>query len=299
MNSTPDDATDDYVSTNYAKAIALTKNAAVEQLSWERGNYSGSFVLQPRSAILNFTITGLAASTQVAVVFTSNNGTVNENVTTNGSGNATFALGVSGGEGLHNCSLSVGGNPVTIVTENKTLAAGKIYNINRSAASSAATGHALSSAVVGDIICSDGLAYNGSDYDNLPTGVTAKAKVCYVSGGHGLALALADEGKMNWSTAISTCPAKTPTVTGCTWKLASEAEWNNMIDTADSRDALRDGFSGVGGSNLLSSTSSKYWSSTEKDAENARSIGFSSWGGGWGSATKTIGIFYARACLTF
>ena len=297
-NSTPDDATDDYVSTNYAKAIALTKNAAVEQLSWEQGNYSGSFILQPRSAILNFTITGLAASTQVAVVFTSNNGTVNENVTTDALGNATFALGVSGGEGLHNCTLSVAGNPVTLVTENKTLTAGKIYNINRSAASSAATGHALSSAVVGDIICSDGLAYNGSDYDNLPTGVTAKAKVCYVSGGHGLALALADEGQMNWSTAISTCAAKTPTVTGCTWKLASEAEWNNMIDAAGSRDALRDGFSGVGGSDLQSNMSSKYWSSTEKDAENAWSIGFNSWGG-WGSATKTISIFYARACLTF
>ena len=131
-NDTPDDATDDYVSTNYAKAFALTKNAAVEQLSWERGNYSsGSFPLQPRSAILNFTITGFAASAQVAVAFTSNNGTVNENVTTDALGNATFALGVSGGEGLHNCSLSVGGNPVTLVTENTTLVAGKIYNITR------------------------------------------------------------------------------------------------------------------------------------------------------------------------
>lgn len=130
-NSTTDDATDDYVSTNYAKAIALTKNAAVEQLSWEQGGYNGSFVLQPRSAILNFTITGFAASTQVAVVFTSNNGTVNENVTTDTSGNATFALGVSGGEGLHNCSLSVGGNSITLVSSSKTLEAGHIYNITR------------------------------------------------------------------------------------------------------------------------------------------------------------------------
>ena len=140
-NNTPDDATDDNVYPNYDKAIALTKNAAVEQLSWERTtSYSSvsGFALSPMNAILNFTISGLAASTQVAVVFTINYATVNKNVTTNGSGNATFALGVSGGEGLHNCTLSVGGNAITLPT--KTVEAGKIYNITRNAIPGALVG---------------------------------------------------------------------------------------------------------------------------------------------------------------
>ena len=130
-----DDLYDDVVAYSMQKAFVASgtaKKTGVEQLSWEKAStYSSGFALAPQNAILNFTITGFAASTQVAVVFTSNDGTVNEYVTTDGSGNATFALGVSGGEGLHNCSLSVGGNSITLVSSEKTLTAGKIYNITR------------------------------------------------------------------------------------------------------------------------------------------------------------------------
>ncbi|MBP5339921.1 MAG: hypothetical protein J6Z14_11590 [Prevotella sp.] len=43
-----------------------------------------------------------------------------------------------------------------------------------------ATGHPLSASEVGEIVCSDGLAYAAADKDNLPTGVTAVAIVAYV-----------------------------------------------------------------------------------------------------------------------
>jgi len=159
-----------------------------------------------------------------------------------------------------------------------------------------ATGRALASAKVGEIICSDGLAYDGINYDNLPRGVTARAKVCYVSGdGHGLALALADEGQMNWSTAKSTCEGKTPTITGCTWKLATEDEWNNMISGAGGYEALRDGFTSVGGSNLQESI---YWSSTESDGNDARIYRFFN-GFSWSSCWKDDENGWARACLAF
>ena len=151
---------------------------------------------------------------------------------------------------------------------------------------------------IGKVVGADGIIYGDADAATTAS-TTAVAMICYVNGNHGLALALADDGQMNWITAISTCEAKTPTVTDCIWKLASEEEWQKMIDAAGSRDALRDGFSSVGGSNLQSSMSSSYWSSTQKDAENARSVGFHSSYGGWGSATKTISTFYARACLEF
>ena len=151
---------------------------------------------------------------------------------------------------------------------------------------------------IGKVVGADGIIYSDADAATTAS-TTAVAMICYVSGDHGLALALADEGQMNWTTAITTCEAKTPTVADCIWKLASEEEWQKMIDSAGSRDALRDGFSSVGGSNLQSSMSSNYWSSTQKDDENAWSVGFHSSYGGWGSATKTISIFYARACLAF
>ena len=159
-----------------------------------------------------------------------------------------------------------------------------------------ATGHALSSAQVGEIICSDGQAYAGSDYNILPSGVTAKAKVCYVSGdGHGLALALADEVDMDWSTARSTCAGKTPTVTGCTWKLATTDEWNNMISGAGGYVALRDGFESVGGTNMLDGL---YWSSTEADDEWALSYDFAEEYSGWNNYFKSYDV-HVRACLAF
>ena len=114
----------------------------------------------------------------------------------------------------------------------------------------------LTNPTVGQVIGSDGKNYA---YASLPTGVTAVAKICYVSGNNGLALALTDEGTMNWSTAIETCAAHTPAFTGGTWKLATQDEWNSMISAAGSDTALRDGFSSVGGTNMQSNA---YWSST-------------------------------------
>ena len=158
----------------------------------------------------------------------------------------------------------------------------------------AAEGHAFTSAKFGEIVGSDGKTYAADDKDNLPKGVTAVAKVCYVDGnGHGLALALADEaGEMNWSTAQTTCAAHTPAITGGTWKLATKDEWSNMITAAGSHTALRDGFSSVGGTNMQSDF---YWSSTP--------ISYGAWyytfdGGKWTNGGKGA-TQYVRACLAF
>ena len=149
----------------------------------------------------------------------------------------------------------------------------------------------LTSPAVGQVIGDDGKNY---DYASLPGGVTAVAKICYVSGSNGLALALTDEtGKMNWSTAISTCAAHTPAFTGGTWKLATQDEWNNMITAADSYTDLRDGFTSVGGSNLESDL---YWSSSERNASLARYYSF--FNGSW-SITNKDGNYLVRACLAF
>ena len=150
----------------------------------------------------------------------------------------------------------------------------------------------ITNPVVGQVIGSDGKNYA---YGSLPTGVTAVAKICYVSGSNGLALALTDEGVMDWSTAMTTCAAHTPAFTGGTWKLATKDEWNNMISAAGSDDNdLLDGFSSVGGTNMESGS---YCSSTEDGSDSAWVyLFFESMG--WSSNEKDF-YFCVRACLAF
>ena len=149
----------------------------------------------------------------------------------------------------------------------------------------------ITSPSVGQVIGSDGKNYA---YGCLPSGVTAVAKICYVSGSNGLALALTDEeGTKDWSTAQTTCDAHTPAFTGGTWKLASKDEWNNMISAAGSYSALCEGFSSVGGTNMIPYY---YWSSTEVDSGSAWSYEF---GDGEWSADGKGEVASVRACLAF
>ena len=166
----------------------------------------------------------------------------------------------------------------------------KVKSVKAKKKAAAAPALNLTSPAVGQVIGDDGKNY---DYASLPGGVTAVAKICYVSGSNGLALALADEGQMNWSTAISTCAAHTPAFTGGTWKLATQDEWNNMISGAGSYTALRNGFTSVGGSNLESDL---YWSSSERNASLARYYSF--FNGSWSITNKDGGNF-VRSCLAF
>ena len=123
---------DDDISNDNSGAFATSKAGAVEQFSMESADsYSNGFALAPTNAILNFTITGLTAGASVTVNF---NDVVSEGVLADNSGTATFAIGYAGGTDLKDCTLTVGGNDVTLVNESKTLEAGHIYNITRSVA---------------------------------------------------------------------------------------------------------------------------------------------------------------------
>ena len=135
-------------------------------------------------------------------------------------------------------------------------------------------------------------------------GTTAVAKIIYIGTtghdtySHGLALALTDEGQMAWQAAIDACSAKntsTP-VTDATWLLASQDQWDYMLNGAGGTTSLRDGFSGItGASNLVSGF---YWSSTEIDASTAWRYWF--YEGNWNDAvTKDHALTYVRACLAF
>ena len=123
---------DDYVEGSDEYILATSKAAAVEQFSFEQAtSYSSGFALSPENAILNFTITGLAASTSVNVSLKSMAYNITGTVTTDASGNAKFAAGIMYDFNLQPFSLTVAGNPITIVSSDKLVEAGKIYNITR------------------------------------------------------------------------------------------------------------------------------------------------------------------------
>ena len=80
------------------------------------------------------------------------------------------------------------------------------------------------------IVGSDGKAYDVTDKDKLPTGVTAVAMVAYKNGSHGLAIQLnSSPSKMYWSNANAYTGY--PTISGNvgTWRLPSEEDWINMF----------------------------------------------------------------------
>jgi hypothetical protein len=130
----PDAQYDDFIEERNEYTLATSKAAGVAQFSYEKSyNYNDGFALSPDNAILNFTITGLAASTSVNVSLTSMAYNITGTVTTDASGNATFAAGIMAGLNLQPFILTVGGKNITLVSSDKVVAEGKIYNINRSA----------------------------------------------------------------------------------------------------------------------------------------------------------------------
>ena len=285
-------------SPNFGYAIAVDLATAVEQFSLEQASsYDNGFALAPQNAIVNFTfkLSSVGSGSYFPYLLDNDGGyeygglkfiRFDDNKV------AKFAIGVKSDISEWSLEKKYDEDFSTANLGLKELEAGHIYNYTNIPA----TGHALTSAAVGEIICSDGKAYAGTAYNKLPTGVTAVAKICYVSGEHGLALALSDEGKMDWSSAKTACEAHTPTITGCTWRMATQDEWVSMMVTAGEDYDLRDGFSGVGGTNMQSDI---YWSSTETSQTGWVWCWDFKKGDGWSPADMTYGGFYARACLAF
>ena len=157
---------------------------------------------------------------------------------------------------------------------------------------------------LGKVVGADGNIYANKDAAEAVATGNAVAMICYVNEGHGLALALSDissygnswdnsstynEGK----TAAELCSAwnTSKAVTGATWKLASLSEMSLMINAAGNYVALRDGFSAVGGTNMIDDY---YWVSDESSADYAKNINF---GGGYDMQEFKDNSYQVRACL--
>ena len=314
------------------KTFATSKATAVEQFSFEAGGYTSGtgFVLSPKNAILNFTITCLATNTGVDVAFSDNiDFTISGNVTTNVSGTATFAIAVYGSTDLNKFSLTVGGTPIPLVSSSKVLEAGKIYNINRSAFTMVAD---ATSADKGKEICTDGHIHaNGADLGCTRARV---AKIVYVGSdngeaapyNHGLALALDDVGtNCKWkkdNTDAGHTKQTTSTFTeesGLQYNTMHNSEIGNYpafqaainyrmsyspaAPTRCSAWFLASGYQWkkmadavVGYNNLGLEGNANYWSSSELNETNAWY--FYSGNGGWNGGNKDS-EYRVRACLAF
>ncbi len=163
------------------------------------------------------------------------------------------------------------------------------------------TALSLTSPTVGQVIGSDGKNYAADA--TLPTGVTKVAMIAYVSGTHGLAIALADEGsKMKWNPAVSAAAAHTPAFTGGTWCLPSQDQWKQMFSAnggdEESCSGLNTAIVNAGGTALQEDVD-QYWSSSEEDEDLAWYVRLTDSDTFWDNYGKYDGDFYVRACLAF
>jgi len=133
---------DDRLTVSDSKAFVASETAkakGVEQLSYEEATgYDNGFALVPQNAVLNFTITDLEAGKKDVTLNVTRTKygtdyTVTGSVTPNGSGVATFAIGIPLNDDaiikdMEN-NLTVGSTNFTLPST--ALEAGKIYNITR------------------------------------------------------------------------------------------------------------------------------------------------------------------------
>ena len=152
------------------------------------------------------------------------------------------------------------------------------------------------------------IGYDGNIYaSKSAAGSNAAAVIVYLGSEtydatfkNGLAIALDDEsGSMNWSTAMSTCGAKTA-ITGAKWCLPSQAEWNQMFKanggSEESYNGLNAAINNAGGTILQSDT---YWSSSEySPGVGAYSVHLDDGDADWSKNNETLGR-KVRACLAF
>ncbi|WP_284438410.1 hypothetical protein [Prevotella communis] len=218
---------------------------------------------------------------------------------------APYSIGKGDGDDATCGTVTIGG---TKYWENKAAVNGGDTYLAQSpliydpAAPAAAEGHALSASAVGEIVGSDGKAYAAADKDNLPTGVTAVAMVAYKSAtaGSSLAIALADEGKLNWATAKSTCEGKTA-IGGNSWKLPSQDDWKQMFSAnggnEGSYSGLNSAITTAGGTVLPEN--GDYWSSTPNGESYTWDVFLSGGATYWYGDTYVDDDLRVRACFAF
>ena len=159
----------------------------------------------------------------------------------------------------------------------------------------------------GNVIGYDGKIYANKDGAEAVSPGNAAAVIVYLGSDtkdatfkNGLAIALADEAQLNWSTAKSTCGAKTA-ITGAKWCLPSQDQWKQMFKANDGNEGsyndLNTTITTAGGTTLHEGA--RYWSSSESSpGVLAYDVDLYNGNAGWDNANEDYG-YQVRACLAF
>jgi hypothetical protein len=116
-----------------------------------------------------------------------------------------------------------------------------------------------------------------------------------------MALALSDEGEMNWSNAKSTCEGKSA-VSGAAWLLPSRNQWKAMFKANGGNEGnytgLNTAVATAGGDSSKLQKNERYWSSSEQGSNFAWVLVLGEDSAGWDGAPEDLG-HHVRACLAF
>ena len=280
--------------------LSSSLDLATKTSAWNAGSLPAA-TLENQLAILALTLknsTGSSDITSSITGLTLSDGTKTYNVTREAVAGPIYVAIYPTADATIMVTATDGTKNYTKTLTGKTYAKGNGYPVSWKMV----TAYTLAESTVGMIVGTDGKAYAAADKGNLPTGVTAVAMVAYKSAtaGSSLAIALADEGEMDWEMAKSTCEGKTA-VTGGTWKLPSKAEWNQMFgDDADTDIAnyfnLNFYISTAGGTDLQDGY---YWSSTEFEDGIAYEVELDLGSAYWHDNGYEDDDRRVRACLAF
>lgn len=312
--------------TDYTLECSNNTNAGTNTASYTITAKAGSHYVGSVNG--NFSIAkadgSLSLNNTTAVNFTASQGT--------NSTNATHTATFSGGELAAtsatpgNCTVSVNQDTgVVTVTRatNSSFTDTEItvsvspdgnHNAPASVTFNVSGALAINTDDIGKVIGADGKIYATKAAAEAVAPGNAVAMIAYVGTAsdcaHGLAIALADEsGKKNYGAAGTACSGKTA-VTGGTWRLPSEKDWQYMFIGCGSSESysaptagMSKSYSGLA-SKLTTAqgdalqTGDIYCSSTEVDSGRAWFVGF------YGSNANFYvynenNVFLVRACLAF
>ena len=322
INATTGAVTVNYPSTAYCSSV----NDAVQKYSNLTGTStygSKSFSLTQQTAFLNFVITfedGTTTGTELSAVVRNNSAAIcTANVTTATESEkvvAKFVLPVASTTTLSSATVTMGSKAALNIT-NATLT-GKVYNVTKTQAAAAKTLAEVTAGDIGKIVGKDGKIYDTkADAEAVATG-NAVAMIAYFGTAsdctHGLAIALADEsGEKNYGSAGTACSGKAA-VTGGTWRLPSEKDWQYMFIGCGSSEsysapthAMSKSYSGLA-SKLTTAQGAAlqpdfYWSSTEVEAgsNDVWGVVFDGSNATFYTEDKTYAttVHKVRACLAF
>jgi len=279
--------------------LSSTLDLATYSAAWNAGSLPAA-TLENQLAILALTLknsTGSSDITSTITGLTLSDGTRTYNVNRSAVAGPIYVAIYPTADATITVTATDGTKNYTKTLTGKTYTASNGYPVSWRMTAA----YTLAESTVGMIVGTDGKAYAAADKDNLPSGVTAVAMVAYKSAtaGSSLAIALADEGMMDWETAKSTCEGKTA-VTGGTWKLPSQDEWKQMFGAnggnEESYTGLNTAITTAGGTALQEN--GRYWSSSENDVGDALRVNLYD-SAEWINDFKDEGMILVRACLAF